>query len=200
MARTITDPDAAASLARVIASDLSIYNEAALARGLRDGQPFADLEDQLAEARILFLERVSPELDPAPLLLRGLVQFFERWAAERDLPSAGLSTALAAHIAPGASEPLALVARAGLQPGGVIPLVDGTIVVGRAAAANLQIDSDSLDDRHATLTIASGRVHVEDLGSAVGTFVNGARITTATPLAAGDVLQLGTVVFEVARA
>lgn len=200
MARPITDPTAAASFVRVIASDLSLYNEAAIARGLREGQPFADLEDQLAEARMLFLERVSPALDAGPLLLRGLVEFFERWAVERGLPVAGLSTALAAHIAPGAPAPLALVARAGLEPGGVVPLMEGTIVVGRGAEAHLQIDIDTLDGRHAVLTSEGGRVRVEDLGSAVGTFVNGVRVTTATPLAAGDMLQLGTVVFEVVGA
>lgn len=199
MARPITDPTAAASFARVIASDLSLYHEERIAKALRDGRPFDGLDEELVEARILFLERVPPTLDPLPLLLRTLTEFFGHWAAERSLPVEGLAGGLAARLAPAAPEPLALAARAGLQPGGVVPLVEGTIVVGSAAGADVQIDLDTLDGRHAKLTVAGARVEVEDLGSAVGTFVNGERIGKAS-LALGDTLQLGTVVFEVVRA
>ncbi len=194
MARTITDPAQAASLARVIASDLSLYHEAELVEGLRRGQPFAGLEDALVEARALVLERVPPALDPLGLLVRVLAEFFERWADERGLPSTAIEPALAEAILP-----LALQARAGLEPGGTIPLVDGTLVIGRGAGADLQIDLSTLDPRHARLTIAGSRVEVEDLASALGTYVNGDRVTAPTRLAVGDALQVGTVVLEVVR-
>lgn len=100
MARTITDPDAAAAFARVIASDLSLYNEAVLVQGLRDGRPFEGLEDVLAEARLLFLERVPAQLEPLPLLVRTLAEFFDRWASERGLPTADLPHALSARMTP----------------------------------------------------------------------------------------------------
>ena len=100
MARTITDPDAAATFARVIASDLSLYNEAVLVQGLRDGRPFEGLEDELAEARVLFLERVPAQLEPLPLLIRTLAEFFDRWASERGLPTDGLIPGLAARLTP----------------------------------------------------------------------------------------------------
>lgn len=199
MARTIIDPDAAATFARVIASDLSLYNEAAIVQSLESGRPFEGLGDELVEARVLFLERVPPSLDPVPLLVRTLVEFFSRWAAERGLPTGGLVQGLAAHLGGATPQPLALAARAGLRPGGVVPLVEGTIVVGRSAEADLQIDLDTLDGRHAKLVVARGHVEVEDLGSNLGTFVNGERIDKAR-LAAGDVLQIGTVVFELVPA
>jgi hypothetical protein len=199
MARPITDPTAAATFARVIASDLSLYHEDRIAQSLRDGRPFADLEEELVEARMLFLERVPATLDPLPLLVRTLAEFFGPWAAERGLPAEGLGPGLAAHLVPTVAEPLALTARAGLRPGGQVPLGEGTIVVGRAPGVDVQIDLASLEGRHAKLTVTNGHVAVEDLGSAVGTFVNGERITTAN-LALGDTLQLGTVVFEVVRA
>jgi pSer/pThr/pTyr-binding forkhead associated (FHA) protein len=40
---------------------------------------------------------------------------------------------------------------------------------------------------------------VEDLGSTNGTFVNSERISQASRLARGDLLQIGATVFEVRR-
>jgi hypothetical protein len=201
MARTILDPDAAATLARVIASDLSIYHEAVIAQGLRDGQPFAGLEEDLAEARGLFLQRVAPSLDPAPLLLRTLVEFFTRWAGERGLPSEGLEPALAPHLTPSAGEALALVVRAGLpEQGRVIPLVDGVLVLGRSAQADVELPVESVARRHTRLTIAGPHIEVQDMASHCGTYVNGELVRTTATLTLGDVLQVGTVVFELVRA
>lgn len=52
---------------------------------------------------------------------------------------------------------------------------------------------------HARMTMASGRVVVEDLGSRNGTFVNGARIEGATALSEGDLLVFGHTEWEVRR-
>jgi hypothetical protein len=200
MARTITDPVAAASFARVIASDLSLYHEAALARGLREGRPFAGLDDELAEAKALFLQRVSPALEPPVLLVRALAEFFERWAGERGLPRDGLVRALAARLAPASLEPLALIVRAGLRPPGkVVPIADGVLVVGRSPQADVRLDLDSVARRHTRLTIVGTRIEVEDMASHCGTYVNGEQVRGVATLAPGDVLQVGTVVFELVR-
>lgn len=202
MARTITDLEAAATFARVIASDLSLYHEDAITQGLRDGRPFDGLDDELADARRLFAERVLPPLDPGPVLLHTLVEFFTRWADERGLPSEGLAPALAPHLAPDPAEALALVVRAGLrEQGRVIPLGGGVVVLGRTEEADVALPSDTVARRHTKLTILGARVEVQDLQSHCGTVVNGEPIgsTTAT-LAVGDVLQVGTVVLELVRA
>jgi hypothetical protein len=202
MARTITDPEAAATFARVIASDLSLYHEDAIAQGLREGRPFDGLDDELAEARRLFADRVLPPLDPGRLLLRTLVEFFARWAEERGMPSDGLAAALTPHLAPDPALALALVVRAGLkEQGKVIPLGGGVVVLGRTTGADVELPSDSVARRHTKLTILGSHVEVEDMQSHCGTVVNGESIGGAVvTLAIGDVLQVGTVVLELVRA
>ena len=49
-------------------------------------------------------------------------------------------------------------------------------VIGRGEGANILIDDFSIARRHARLTVDSGRLLVEDLGSVAGTFVNGERL------------------------
>ncbi|MGE3423023.1 MAG: Ig-like domain repeat protein [Dehalococcoidia bacterium] len=49
-------------------------------------------------------------------------------------------------------------------------------VIGRGEGANILIDDFSVARRHARLTVDSGRLLVEDLGSVAGTFVNGERL------------------------
>jgi len=73
-----------------------------------------------------------------------------------------------------------------------ITLQDGTHVIGRDPDAAVWIDSAVVSRRHARLAVRDGRVTVEDLGSRNGTFVNGARLTGASPLVHGDEIRLGT--------
>jgi diguanylate cyclase (GGDEF)-like protein len=198
MARTITDLDAATSLARVIASDLSLYHEPVLEQGLREGRAFAGLDDELLESRQLFLHRVAARLEPVTLLLHALVEFFERWAAQRGLPAGDLRSALAAHVARD-GDPLALLVVGGPQDlGRIIPLGDGVQVIGRVPEADIQIVVDSVSRRHAKLVIDGARVEVEDAESSGGTFVNGEKVRS-TMLALGSKLQLGTVLLELVR-
>ncbi len=55
-----------------------------------------------------------------------------------------------------------------------------SLVVGRADGSNILIDDLSISRRHARLIIESGRLMIEDLGSAAGTFVGGHRIAPHT--------------------
>jgi pSer/pThr/pTyr-binding forkhead associated (FHA) protein len=67
--------------------------------------------------------------------------------------------------------------------------------IGRAEGSAIVIDDLSISRRHARLTIEDGRLLVEDLGSAAGTFVAGRIIPPHTPslVEPGDELRFGEV-------
>ena len=73
-----------------------------------------------------------------------------------------------------------------------IPMLPGANVIGRAADAAVQIDSPGMSRYHARVHVAGDEVTLEDMGSKNGTFLNGSRIATASPLADGDEIRLGT--------
>jgi class 3 adenylate cyclase len=70
------------------------------------------------------------------------------------------------------------------------------LVIGRVNA-DLQIDDPSVSRRHALFRPIAGVLDVEDLGSSNGTRVNGERITAATRLQPGDVVEIGGTIIEV---
>jgi pSer/pThr/pTyr-binding forkhead associated (FHA) protein len=74
--------------------------------------------------------------------------------------------------------------------------VDAEVVVGREDAG-LTIEDEEISRRHAVIRPSDDGIEIEDLGSRNGTFVNGARIESATQLAGGDTVKLGQTVFEV---
>ncbi len=71
----------------------------------------------------------------------------------------------------------------------------GTLLVGRAASSDIPIFDPTISRRHATLTSSAEGVHVCDVGSSNGTFVNGVRVENA-PVAVGDELTFGKVPFR----
>lgn len=60
-------------LARAIASNLSLYNEEKIARGLEADNLFEVLSEELEEGRALFNSRVSPSLYDRNLFNRAIV-------------------------------------------------------------------------------------------------------------------------------
>jgi pSer/pThr/pTyr-binding forkhead associated (FHA) protein len=70
-------------------------------------------------------------------------------------------------------------------------------VVGRDPECDRLIDDPAASRRHCAFTLRQGRIWVEDLGSLNGTFLNGTRLHSAQPLAAGDRLNLGRLPFQV---
>src|SRR5919106_2807981 len=66
------------------------------------------------------------------------------------------------------------------------------LVIGRGEEGDARLrDDPELSRHHARLSIAGGRITVDDLGSRHGTFVNGRRIDAPTELRPGDKLELG---------
>jgi putative nucleotidyltransferase with HDIG domain len=79
----------------------------------------------------------------------------------------------------------------------IVPLAPGvTLTAGRTAQCDLQLDDPSVSRRHCTIAFRDGLLHVTDLDSANGTFINErpVRDGTARP---GDLLRLGAAVLEV---
>ncbi len=54
--------EAARRLARAIASDLSLYNEDKILKGIQEDDLFNVLSEEIEEGRALFKSRVSPDL------------------------------------------------------------------------------------------------------------------------------------------
>jgi hypothetical protein len=58
----IEAPEQAMRLARAICSDISLYNEEKVVRGIQQDTFFDVLKDELAEGRDLFKSRVAPDV------------------------------------------------------------------------------------------------------------------------------------------
>ena len=85
------------------------------------------------------------------------------------------------------------------QEGRVYDL-NGEMTVGRSNGCGIPTTYDSYSSTvHARLFRSGGQIWVEDLGSTNGTFVNSERITQPARLGKGDLLQIGSTVFEVRR-
>jgi two-component system response regulator AtoC len=74
----------------------------------------------------------------------------------------------------------------------------GSLVLGRAADADVRIEHASVSRKHARLTVGH-EVSIEDLGGRNGVTIAGARIAGPTVLEQGSVVQLGEVMLVLQR-
>jgi hypothetical protein len=74
----IETEEAARRLARAIASDVSLYNEEKIVRGLENDSLFDELADEIEEGRALYKSRVSPDLYHRNFYDRALVDILIR--------------------------------------------------------------------------------------------------------------------------
>lgn len=75
-----------------------------------------------------------------------------------------------------------------------IPIEEMEVVVGREAPpAQVGVQHQSVSSRHASIRFENGRFVLSDLSSANGTFVEGVRISGATPLDLQTAVTFGTV-------
>ena len=77
MALIETD-EAARRLARAIASDLSLYNEEKIVRGIEQDNLFNELTEEIEEGRALYKSRVAPQLYQRNFYDRALVDILVR--------------------------------------------------------------------------------------------------------------------------
>ena len=84
------------------------------------------------------------------------------------------------------------------ETGGAMNLPDGATLIGREATLGVSLsDPSTLSRRHAELVRQGDHLLVRDLGSTNGTYVNGRKIDSDTPLSVGDSVQFGAVKFRV---
>ncbi|HEX4336750.1 MAG TPA: hypothetical protein VH062_12610 [Polyangiaceae bacterium] len=74
----IETEEAARRLARAIASDLSLYNEEKIVRGIEHDNLFQELTEEIEEGRALYKSRVAPQLYQRNFYDRALVDILIR--------------------------------------------------------------------------------------------------------------------------
>jgi hypothetical protein len=74
----IETEEAARRLARAIASDLSLYNEEKIVRGIEHDNLFVELTEEVEEGRALYKSRVAPQLYQRNFYDRALVDILVR--------------------------------------------------------------------------------------------------------------------------
>lgn len=82
----IETKEAARRLARAIASDLSLYNEEKIIRGIQEDNLYEELADEIEEGRALFNSRVSPSLYENNLYERAIIDILIRGKAHVQSP------------------------------------------------------------------------------------------------------------------
>jgi len=85
--------------------------------------------------------------------------------------------------------------RAGLE----LELPETGMSIGRSSGSGLQIKDDYTSSAHAKIVRWRDQWMVQDLGSTNGTYVDGKRITEATPVRVGSAVRIGTTTFELRR-
>lgn len=81
----------------------------------------------------------------------------------------------------------------------VVGLDRERVVIGRSAHTTVPVADVYVSDEHALIAEDDGAWTVRDLGSTNGTYLNGAKVTQPTPLAAGDQVRIGKTRIEVRR-
>jgi DNA-binding winged helix-turn-helix (wHTH) protein len=75
-----------------------------------------------------------------------------------------------------------------------VPLRNGENVLGRGGDDVTELDASTISRRHVRIEVGT-EVWVEDLGSKNGTWVRDQRVNERTPLADGDSVRLGSLLF-----
>ena len=85
---------------------------------------------------------------------------------------------------------LEVVAAMGYEPGTVFDLTEGA-TLGRAGSADIHVEDPFASSVHARIFAHSGFMHVEDMGSTNGTYLNGRQLRKAEQLKPADKIRIG---------
>ena len=84
----------------------------------------------------------------------------------------------------------------GKYQGGELPLHPGReIIIGRSSDLDMVLVEDMVSRKHAKITTSAEQIHIQDLGSTNGTFVNGEKIKKSQ-LQEGDRILIGTSIIK----
>lgn len=81
----------------------------------------------------------------------------------------------------------------------VVRLDAHDVTFGRAETSTIVLDDPYISDHHAKVFVQDGEWRIADLGSTNGTFLNQVKVTSATPIAAGDQLGIGKTTVQVRK-
>jgi DNA-binding winged helix-turn-helix (wHTH) protein len=76
-----------------------------------------------------------------------------------------------------------------------VALFPGENIIGREGDGVIPVKSSTVSRRHARITLDARGGVVEDLGSKNGTYVNDRRVESPTPVADGDQIRVGSLLF-----
>ncbi len=77
-----------------------------------------------------------------------------------------------------------------------VPLNREKTIIGRMDDCHIRIPIAGVSRKHCEIAVEDGGITISDLGSSNGTFINQERVES-TPVAAGDLLSVGGLVFVV---
>lgn len=118
-------------------------------------------------------------------------------AAPADAPTTATPRAAPAAASDAAASRIVITSgpRSGLE----LDLPETGLSIGRSSGSGLQIKDDYTSGAHAKVVRWRDQWMVQDLGSTNGTYVDGKRITEATPVRVGSSVRIGTTTFELRR-
>lgn len=142
---------------------------------------------------------VAPVVPPAPPVAPVSPLTVDPFAVE-EAPAAPAPVAAAPEAAVAAAEtvvtpppppPAPVVQWVLVWPGGVVPIGDTALVIGRSKDCDVPLADGNVSRRHAEIGRSADGFMLRDLDSTNGTTVNGRRVKSAT-VGEGDEIMLGT--------
>ena len=85
---------------------------------------------------------------------------------------------------------LEVIAALGHEPGTTFDIADG-VTLGRSDGAEIPVDDPFASSAHARVFPRGDFMHVEDMGSTNGTYLNGRRLREAERLKVADIIRIG---------
>jgi pSer/pThr/pTyr-binding forkhead associated (FHA) protein len=110
--------------------------------------------------------------------------------AEPASPPGARRRATLPDLTAGIEPRLEVVAAMGYEPGTTFDVRNGA-TLGRSDGADIPVDDPFASSAHARIFLSGDFMHVEDMGSTNGTYLNGRQIKTAERLKMADVIRIG---------
>ena len=105
-------------------------------------------------------------------------------------------SSMASTVTGAAAQEVFLYAEHGPGTGQLLPVGEGTLVLGRSSSCDLRLPHASISRRHARLTRRGQHLFLEDLGSQNGTFLDDERLAGPRELQVGQRIHIGPAVLR----